>query len=215
MKNPTLIRLYGILPYDRSAKARWLLTELGVPFENRWLDGEKKEHESPDFLRLTPFGRVPVLETDDMVMFESGAICAYLADRYLEQGMAPALSSPHRMEYQQWMYFAAATLDPFQIRIMVIEDIPPGEVQTTKQAALVEHLHDAMAALDATLAKNDYLVANRFSAADICVGYHLYWLTLWPELNSVIETFPRVKAYRERLAALPSARKADVFSYQG
>ena len=208
------IRLHGLVSFDRSAKARWLLTELGLEFQDRWLNRETKEIESAEFLRLNPMGRIPVLEIGDQAMCESGAICAYLADRYLESGLAPALDSPGRMHYQQWMYFASATLDVIQTRIMVIEDIPAGEVRTEKEAALVSELHDALTTLDSTLAKNTYLVANKFSAADICVSYHLYWLKLWPELDAEWRKFPRLHTYLERLQQMPSAIKANVFSYK-
>jgi glutathione S-transferase len=215
-KNDDLkFRVYGLTTFDRSAKVRWLLTELGVDFEFRLLDREKKEHEGPEFLKLTPMGRVPVLEFGDQVMFESGAICAYLSDLFLEKGMAPALDSKDRPAYEQWMYFASATVDVFQIRIMIIEDIPPGEVLGSKLAALQSDLRDAYVTLDMALDKNPFLLGNHFSTADLCVAYHLYWLSLWPELNEVITDFPRVQEYVKRVEKMPSAIKANVFSYKG
>ena len=208
-----LIRIHGIAPYDRSGKIRWLLTELGIDFENRWLNHETKEYDSLEFLKLNPLGRVPVLEIGGRPMFESGAICAYLADRYLDRGLAPPLSSPERVDYQQWLYFAASTVDTFQTRIMIIEDIPPGGVQAEKETSLLADFRDGLGALDLVLAKNSYLVANRFSAADICVGYHLYWCKLWPEFAAILQLFPQVDSYLERLKNLPSAIKSEVFSY--
>jgi glutathione S-transferase len=213
-KTDPLIRIHSVVPHDRGAKARWLLTELGIPFESRWLDREKNEFESPGFLRLNPMGRVPVLEYGDRVMHESGAICAFLADTYLDEGLAPPLSSPERAEYQQWMYFAASTVDPIVTRIMIIEDIPAGEVRQTKEAALLDDLRHVLRALDLRLSKSPYLVAERFSAADICVGYHLYWCKLWPELAAPMKDFPSVTSYLDRLEKMPSAVQAKVFSYQ-
>lgn len=209
-----LIRLYGITPYDRSAKVRWLLTELKLDFENRWLSRDKKEYESPAFLELNPMGRIPVLEMDDRAIFESGAICAYLGDRFQEKGLVPSLSSPERTEYQQWMYFAASTLDPFQTRIMIIEDIPASDLRTEKETALLNDVQDAMSTLNQLLTKRTYLVGDRFSVADICVGYHLYWSTLWPEFDAIIRSFPGVTSYLERLKKMPSAIEAKVFSYE-
>src|SRR3954452_7513484 len=115
------IRLYGAASFDRGGKVRWLL-------------------------QLNPMGRVPVAEIGDQVMFESGAICAYLADLYLDKGMAPALTAPERTEYQKWMYFASATVDSIQSRIMIIEDIPPGDVQRSKEKALQGELRDSLEA---------------------------------------------------------------------
>lgn len=212
---PTPIRIYSLVDWDRGAKARWLLKEIGQPFETRILNRDKKENETPEFLRLNPMGRVPVLELDDRAIFESNAILNVLADRFPEKRMAPPVNTPERMLYEQWMWFAMSMLDVAQTRIMVIEDIPAGELYTKKFTALASDLHDAFEALDVTLAKNSFLVGNRFSAADICVGYHLFWLTLWPELESIMKKFPRVTTYLDRLRAMPSAIEAKVFTYQG
>jgi glutathione S-transferase len=210
-----MMKLYGFATFDRSAKARWLLTELGVAFDDYHLDNEAKEHESPAFLKLNPMGRIPVLEHDLGVTFESGAICMYLADRFAERGLAPPPSSPTRPAYLQWMFFASATLDTLQTRIMVIEDIPAGEVRSQKETALLSDLSDAVSAIDLAVSRDSYLVGNRFSAADICVGYHLFFLTLWPELNAVIRKFPRATAYLDRLKQMPGAVKSEALSYEG
>jgi glutathione S-transferase len=210
----TQIRIHSLVTYDRGAKARWLLTEMGVPFQDRWINREKKENESPEYLRLNPMGRAPVAEIDDQTIFESSAICSYLADRFIEKGMAPALSSPERAKYQQWMYFAAATIDPIIARMMIIEDIPAGELRTQKESAMMEDFSDAMIALDSVLSKNSFLVGNRFSAADICVSYHLYFCSLWTEFNAVISKYPSVASYMKRLKEMPSAIQAKVFSYE-
>jgi glutathione S-transferase len=213
MKNLPKFRLYGLRSYDRSAKARWLLTEAGADFEMRWLDRDKKEHESAEFLKLNPMGRVPVLEIGTQAIFESGAICTYLGDLFAEKGLAPLPNSPERAEYLQWM-FLASSIDTYQIRIMVIEDIPPGEVQKAKEAALQAELRDTLVTLDRVFTEKSFLVGNRFTAADVSVSYHLYWLRLWPELDQIFNDFPKVKAYMDRMESHPSAIKADVFSYK-
>ncbi len=207
------IRLYSIVPYDRSAKVAWLLTELGVAFENRRLSREKKELDSPEFLKINPMGRVPALEIDGMVLFESGAICAYLSDLFLDRRMAPALDSSERAQYQQWMYFASCTLDVFQPRVMIVEDIPAGELYSKKLESLQSDLKDGLHTLEQTLRNQSYLIGGRFTTADICVSYHLNWLRLWPELDTVFQDFPSVLAYIERMKKSPSAIQAEVFTY--
>lgn len=214
MATHSQFKLYGIYPYDRSAKPRWLLTELGLKFENHWLDSQTREFEQPAYLKLNPMGRIPTVQIDEKPIFESGAICAQITDLFLDKGMAPALTDPARGEYQQWMYFAAATIDPMQNKIMIIEDIPSGEVQKAKEMAIQSELKDALEGLDTVLSKNDFLVRNKFSTADICVGYHLYWLRLWPELEGVMKPFSSITAYLERLKNRPSAVEAKVFSYE-
>ena len=210
----TLIRIHGAFPYDRGSKARWLLTEMGIPYENKWLDLNKGEHEGAEYLKLHPMGRIPAAQIGDIQLFESGAICAFLADQYLDKGLAPALHSPDRAKYQQWMYFAASTLDPIQTRIMIIEDIEAGELRTQKETALFEEFGDALEAMTQTLANASFLVANKFSAADICVSYALYFVRLWPELEAVVQRYPQVVSYLDRLQKIPSAIQAKVFSYE-
>jgi glutathione S-transferase len=158
-------------------------------------------------------GRVPAAEIGNQAIFESSAICSYLADQYLDKGLAPALSSSERAIYQQWMYFAASTIDPVVARIMIIEDIPAGELRTQKESALLEDLRDAMIGLNHTLSKDSYLVGNRFSAADICVSYHLYFCQLWPELDAVVQEFPNVVSYMKRMMERPAAIEAKVFTF--
>lgn len=209
----TPIRLHRLQPWDRSAKVSWLLTELGLPFETRTL--ARKDTESEEYLRLNPMGRVPVLELGDRVIYESSAILTYLADLHPEKGLAPAIDHPDRSEYLQWMAFASATLDTYQARVMIIEDIPAGELQRNKESVLQSDVHDAMTGLDRALTRGPFLLGKQFTAADIGISYHLYWLRMWPELDSQIAPFKRVTDYLERMKQHPAAVKAEVFSYQG
>jgi glutathione S-transferase len=205
--------LYGLTPYDRSGKVRWLLKELGLSHTDHWLKREEKEYESAEFLKINPRGRVPAMEIKGQTIFESGAICAAIADLHLEKALAPGLSSPERLSYQQWMYFAASTLDPFVTRIMIIEDILPGEVFTKKSEELLDDLRNAVKVLDLTLSQQDYLLKTGFCAADICVSYHLFLCTLWPEFKEIIDTSAHLSKYFERMLKRPAAISTRVFSF--
>src|SRR4051812_13089818 len=208
---PQLPRLHTLAPHDRGAKARWLLHELGVPFEDIHLDRANKEHESEAFLRLNPLGRVPVLQLGGTTIFESGAICLYLADLHSEKGLAPKLTDPLRPEYLQWMLFASATIDPIQTRIMVIEDIPEdSDLRKQKESALIQDWRDALEAVDRALEKGPNLLGRQFTAADICVSYPLHRCTLWPELDIHIDERPRVRTYLERMRGNPIAAELGV-----
>jgi len=206
------VTVYGGSHYDRSGKIRWLLEELGVKHDDHWLDSEKGDLESESYLKVNPLGRIPAVTFDGVPMVESGAICAYLTDRYLEKGLAPALDSEQRKSYQQWMYFAVS-LDSFASRISIIEDIPAGDVLDQKLGAYITEVKDYVAFLGASLEKKDYLAGN-FSTADICVGYHLYIASLWPELNDIFESNKNVSAYLKRLKSRPAAQTSKVFSYE-
>jgi glutathione S-transferase len=208
------VTVYGIAAYDRGAKIRWLMNEMKLPFDNYWLNRENNEMESAEFLKVSPLGRIPAVKVSGKNIFESGAIVAFLADQHLEKGLAPALHSADRAEYQQWMYFAASSLDIYATRMMIAEDIPAGEVHTQKMESLLADADDAFQFMDQVLSGQDYLVGNRFSAADICVSYHLFWCTLWPEFQTLLVNTPNLNAYLKRMQERPSALECGVFSYE-
>ncbi len=101
-----------------------------------------------------------------------------------------------------------------QIRIMVIEDIPAGEVRTTKEAALISDLESAMDTLNLTLSKRDYLVGDRFRPLIFTLATTSTGTPCGLELNVVMQKYPSVVAYLERMRKHPAAVRADVFSYE-
>lgn len=103
---------------------------------------------------------------------------------------------------------SSATIDSIQWRMEIVEDIPQGAVQSEKGKKLQDELRDALEAIDQTLAKSYCLVGTHFSTAEICVSYQLYWLRFSPELKSVMDTFPRVGAYIDRMFGRPAAETA-------
>ena len=90
------MRLYEFAP-TRSIRVRWTLQELGVDFEAVTVNLVAGEHRRPEFLKLNPAGRVPVLVDDDLVLTESVAIVLYLAEKYPHKGLVPTdLSSARK-----------------------------------------------------------------------------------------------------------------------
>jgi glutathione S-transferase len=202
------IKLYGTSRYDRGGKVRWLLKELGQEYKDHWV---KTDEDYENFLKINPLGQIPAMMLDEKPMIESGAICAFLADRSPEKGLAPAFDSANRPAYLQW-FFYGISIGSFSSRIQIIEDIPEGEVKNNKMRALLEELRDVVDLLSATLSQRDYLLGD-FSAADVSVGYHLYYTSLWPELNEVIESNSAVSRYMGRIKERPAAIAAKVFTY--
>src|SRR5687768_8158359 len=99
------MKLY-FAPRTRSVRPRWLLEELGLPYELVKLDLSREEHRTPAHLGLHPLGDVPVLEDGEVTLFVSPAIILYLADRSPEKRLAPPMESPDRGPYLQWLLFA-------------------------------------------------------------------------------------------------------------
>src|SRR5262244_1201632 len=104
---------------SRSTRPRWLLEEIGAPYDLVRLDMSKQEQKAPAYLRINPHGTVPALVDGDLALMESAAICAYLADKFPAARMAPAVGTPERGRYYQWMFYAMATLEPPVLQIFV------------------------------------------------------------------------------------------------
>src|SRR5256885_9492904 len=99
-------------PQTRATRPRWMLEEIGVPYELVRLQLSKGEHKQPEYLKIHPHGAVPAYSDGEVTMFESAAICAYLADKFPDKRLAPPLGSPQRGLYYQWLVYARAHKEP-------------------------------------------------------------------------------------------------------
>ncbi len=128
-------------PRTRASRPRWLLEELEVPYELVKLDLSKQESRTPAYVALHPFGEVPVLVDGDVTLFESSAICLYLADRFPEKRLAPSLGSPDRGPYLQWMLFAEVVLEPVVLEHYRNAQLPDEKkVDLSKQKARLDEV---------------------------------------------------------------------------
>ncbi|MBT4162653.1 MAG: glutathione S-transferase, partial [Gammaproteobacteria bacterium] len=105
------LTLYYAVP-SRGMVAHWMLEELGQPYERVILDLAADEHKSPEFLGINPLGRVPALTHGDLIVTETAAIVAYLADAFPKAGLGVPLDSPDRAAYLRWLFFAVASAEP-------------------------------------------------------------------------------------------------------
>src|ERR687889_1443207 len=93
-------------PMSRGRIVRWMLEEIGHPYETVLLD-YGTTMKAPDYLAINPMGKVPAIKHCDTVVTEGAAICAYLADAFPDAGLAPPPGNPRRGPYYRWMFFAA------------------------------------------------------------------------------------------------------------
>src|SRR6202045_3203777 len=104
------LTLYHAAP-SRSSIIRWMLEEIGEPYEIQPLSLSKGDNRAPDYLAVNPMGKVPALRHGDTVVTEAAAICAYLADVFPEASLAPPPASRLRGPYYRWMFFAAGPIE--------------------------------------------------------------------------------------------------------
>src|SRR5665213_140045 len=156
----TAIRLYH-LPGSRSTRVLWALEELGAPYELTILAREDRVTDA--HVARHPLGRVPVVEDDDGFLFESGAIVLALADRY--DGLNFAVGTRERALVYQWILFAVAEIESW-----VVEARDLRESDHARAALAGERVRAAATVIDEALRGHEFLVGDRFSAADIMAG---------------------------------------------
>jgi glutathione S-transferase len=190
-----MITLYH-MPKTRSQAIMWFLEELGEPYEVRYLDREKGEIKSPDYLAINPMGKVPTVVVDGTVITERPAISAYLADLYPHKGLAPAPVDPARADYLKWLFFSVGCIEP-----AFMEKFNNWQVDPTMAAWGSYPL--VIKTLETGLAGKSYLVGDRFTAADVNIGSMVYFGQLFGLIEGEI-----FRAYTERLTARPAFLRA-------
>jgi glutathione S-transferase len=184
---------------SRSQRVRWMLEELELDYTLKHINLFKGEANTPEYLALHPLGQLPALLIDNDIMLESGAIVQWLADINLDKGFAPALDSPQRREFNQWMYFAVTNLESPAWEIMLHSNILPEDVAIKEiiPFAIGNYLK-ALTVVNKKLEGKTYLINNQFSAVDILLGYILMW---FPEHA---EDFSNITSYTENLKQRPA-----------
>lgn len=119
-----MIKLYWS-PRSRSFTTLWLMEESGLPYERVLTDITTGAQKAPDYLKINPMGKVPALVDGDAALGEAAAICVYIADRYPETKLAPAVTDPRRARYLQWLFFSPSCIEPAIIQIFTKIDIRP------------------------------------------------------------------------------------------
>jgi glutathione S-transferase len=191
-------------PQTRSMRTLWLLNELDVEFRVS-LHPFDKSLRRPEYLSLSPAGRVPALEIEGERMFETGAITEYLCERFSPDRLGRGMASPDRMAWLVWVHFAetisqhAAALT--QQHVVLYEDAMRSPIVMKLEAARLAKCYDALEARLSTPVENrDYLLTSGFSAADISVGQAVYMARHFAKLDA----HPEVAAWYGRIAERPA-----------
>jgi glutathione S-transferase len=181
-----------------------MLREVGVPFEHvptHFLG----EAQKPDFKRKNPNGRIPVLDDDGLVLWESMAINLYLADRY-GKDLAPrdAAERAHIVKWSFWVMteIEPGLLDAFVHRVMM----PPDKRDAAVAAAGAAKLGRPLAVLDAELAQRPWLVGDRFTVADLNVASVL---AIAPVAQVDLAPYPNVQRWLAACNDRPAAKPAS------
>ena len=197
------IQLHGV-PGSRSTRVAWLLEELGVPYEQQQIKFREGEHKQPAHLARQPHGLVPSVDLGHGTMIESAAICLALADKHADKHLAPALDAPERARYYEAIVYAVSTVDETVIPIYFHTKVLPPDKRDPKVVdAKTPTWKIAADLLTKRLGDRQFIVGNKFSAADIVVGYDL---VLALEIG-LLAGYPQLTAYAQRLTQRPTFAK--------
>lgn len=153
-----------------------MLEEMELTYELLPVDLSAGEQRSEAFLVLNPTGEVPVLVDDHVTIFESGAICQYLAERYPDRRMAPPVHTARRPPYHQWMFFAVASYEPWLAQFCRhTSELPEAERSGSEADHAQELVADRHRILDAALGDKDFFLGSSLSTVDILLGANLAW----------------------------------------
>jgi len=190
-----VLKLYSHSRAGRPPRVRWALEEAGAEYEDVVLTPE--EARAAEHRERHPLGRVPALEDEEGVLWESAALCLQVADLYPDAGLIAAPGSHERGLVYQWCVFAMSELEPALIRLYQARAGKGSEEDANEQ--LAPRLESLTAALDGS----EFLVGNRFTIADVVVGGVL-------SIAKTLDVVPAgpVRAYVDRLDARPAKQSA-------
>ena len=203
------MKLYGFGP-TRSLRALWSLRELGVDFDFERVNLLAGDHQRPEFLRLNPAGKVPVLVDGDLVISESAAIVLYLAEKYPEKKLLPA-DLRMRAQVYRWVMFAMTELEQPLWRITRHTALLPEDKRLPEDVALAREDFNRMAAVfEQHMAGRSFIVGDAITAADCVTAY----LMDWANEQGLLDGKPNMQAYLKRMYDRPTAaqRIADALA---
>ena len=198
-----MIKLYGV-PTSRAGRCMWMLEELGLAYEQVPVSftGDNKK---PEYLAVNPNGRVPALDDDGLVLFESLAINLHLARKYgAAKGLWPA-SADDQSRAIQWSLWTANELEPHVIGYLLNARMLPENMRDAAKAkAAQDALPKPLAVLNAALAGKQHILGGGFTVADLNIAcvLSLGWRLKAFDAAAV----PNVLAWLERV----TAREAQV-----
>lgn len=184
-------------PMSRAVTTDWMLTELDAEHDQVLVDFPSGENNSAEYRAINPMGKIPALVDGDVVVTETAAICAYLADKYPEKGLAPAPDTPERGSYYRYLFFAGSTLEPmFTVSLLGITDYPA-------QSAGWGDLERCLAAVESMTPADGWALGSSFTAADVVFGGTLDFAIQFGWLSAPT---PKVAAYVRRIKDRPAYR---------
>ena len=191
------LKVYGI-PQSRAARVLWMVEECGVPYELVSTHYAKEAKTEAYRTKLNPNGRVPTIDDDGVIVWESMAINLYLAKKY-GRDLAPKdpIEDAHAM---QWSFWVMAEVEKGALAALIAR----GAKDEAQAAKALGDLRAPLGVLNGHLAKSEYLLGSRFTVADLNVASVLNWVTA-ARVN--LADWPNVEGWLSKCQARSAAQK--------
>ena len=185
-------------PKTRAARALWMLEESGITYERVLVDIRNPDRkDDPDFLAASPMGKVPAIADGDVFMSDSAAICLYIADRYGETRLAPAIDDPGRGRFLYWMMYTPGVIEPS------MSDKFRG-LETNRFQSGWGDFDLMIETLENGLQNGPWLLGEQFSAADVMVGSSAVFLRQF----DMLPDSDLIGSYADRCLERPAYQRA-------
>ncbi len=203
---------------SRSQRVLWLLEELGVSYEIKRYERDRKTMLAPPELRAVhPLGKSPVITDGELTLAESGAIVDYLAGKYGGGKLVPADGTRERLRYTYWMHYAeGSAMPPLLLKLMFdrverapmpffVKPVARGIADKVRSSFINPQLKLHLDYMESELCKSEWFVGNAFTAADIQMSFPLEAAAARAGLDA---SRPRLMAWLERIHARPAYGRA-------
>ena len=185
-------------PRTRAFRALWMLEETGARYELVLVDIRNGAQDTAAYRAVNPMMKVPALVDGDAAMGETGAILIYLADRFPDAQLAPALTDPRRGRYLQWIFFGTGCMEP------AFAEKAAGWKTNAFSFAWGDFARVAQVLEDGLAAAGPWIMGAQFTAADVLLGSNVQW-----GLDTkMFAGKPAFTNYVERIRARPAFQRA-------
>jgi glutathione S-transferase len=203
---------------SRSQRVLWLLEELGLPYEIKHYQRDRKTMLAPPELRqVHPLGKSPVITDGDATVAESGAIIDYLVERYGNGRFVPSAGTPDHLRYRYWLHFAeGSAMPPLLLKLVFerikrtnmpffIKPIARGIADKVLGTLVDPNLARQLDFMEGELNRSEWFAGNEFTAADIQMSFPLEAAKQRAGLDA---TRPKLLAFVARIHARPAYKRA-------
>jgi glutathione S-transferase len=184
----------------RDLRARWALEEAGLPYKTHLL--EQGDQDKPEYRALQPFGQVPILQEDGLVLFESGAIVLHVGER--SEALLPKEAGA-RARATQWLIAALNSIEPFVMNLALIDSFYANEEWAKlRRPGALAFVEKRLSALSKSLGTKPFLDGERFTGGDLMMTTVLRIL----KHTDIVTRDERLGPYVERCTSRPAFKRA-------